>query len=280
MNPIFILAGVIISLNSIGATAADCGKHTEFGIPGKSDQLLCREGFAIGYSYSHKAPEWVAYKLSRNSVLTDVPRKNNLFSMDTEIPKEHRSSLSDFRGSGYDRGQMAPADLMNFSYEAMKESFLLSNTVPQKSGFNRYNFGHYGVWGALESYVRNWAVSRNEIYVISGPVYQSVVDVIGSGVEVPSHFYKIVYDPEYKASIAFLIPHIEDTAVRLPDYVTTIDCIEFVTGLDFLNGIKGDDEADIENGLAYDFDHWSMRDGKMTQATCYSERLAAVGKSE
>jgi endonuclease G, mitochondrial len=280
MNPIFILVGALILLNCMSAIAADCGQHTEFGIPGNSDQLLCREGFAVGYSYSHKAPEWVAYKLSRNSVLTDLPRKNNLFSVDTEIPKEHRSNLTDFRGSGYDRGHMAPVNLMSFSNDAMKESFLLSNIVPQKSGFNRYSFDRYGAWGALENYVRNWAVSRNEIYVISGPVYQSVIDVIGNGIEVPSHFYKIVFDPEYRASIAFLIPHIEDTAVRLPDYVTTIDCIESLTGLDFLKSINGDDEADIENGLAYDFDHWSMRDGKTIQATCYSEKLAAIGKSE
>lgn len=280
MNPKYILAGAIISLNSMGAIAADCGQHTEFGIPGKSDQMLCREGFAVGYSYSHKSPEWVAYKLSRNSVVTDVPRKNNLFSMDSEIPKEHRADLSDFRGSGYDRGHMAPANSMDFSYDAMKESFLLSNIVPQKPGFNRYGFGRYGAWGALEDYVRNWAVSRDGIYVISGPVYQSVIDVIGNGVQVPSHFYKIIFDPEYKASIAFLIPHIDDAAVRLPNYVTTIDCIESLTGLDFLNGIRGDDEADIENGVAYDFDHWSMRDGDTSQASCPSEMMAVAGKSE
>ena len=41
-----------------------CNGHLLIGVPGKSDQILCRLGYAIGYDYSRKSAEWVAYVLS------------------------------------------------------------------------------------------------------------------------------------------------------------------------------------------------------------------------
>lgn len=248
--------------------AFECHAHLDFGTPGSSDQELCRIGYAVGYNYEHQAPNWVAYKLTRESVTTDAVARKNMFAVDRDIPEEYRANHTDYKGSGYDRGHLAPAASMDFSYEAMKESFLLSNMVPQKAGFNRYGFGKYGAWGALEDYVRTWAIRRGEIYVVTGPVYEEVIDVIGDGIEVPSHFFKVIYDPEYKASIAFLIPHIEDTAPRLIDYITSIDCIESLTGLDLLSAVDDVDEDDIENGVAYDFQYWSMRDGFTDAGSC------------
>ena len=265
-----ILVGAVISVFSIGALASDCRKHTDLGTPAKSDQILCRQGFAVGYSYAHKAPEWVAYELTLQSVSTEIMRKKNAFSVDRDILEEHRTALAEYRDSGYDLGQMAPANSMDFSNKVLKESFLLSNVIPQKPSFNRGGSGPDGVWGALEDYVRRWAVTRNGIYVVSGPVYETVIDVVGNGIQVPSHFYKVIYDPEYMASIAFLVPHAKKPAARLPGYVTTIDCIESLTGLDFLGSLDDDDEADVENGTAYNFDYWSMRDGNTKPASCPS----------
>jgi len=276
----YLLVGFVISLYSNNLLAGDCGHHLDFGVPGKSDQLLCRQGYAIGYSFVHKSPAWVAYKLTRDSVSLNVVQRKNLFEIDNEIPDEYRAVHTDYRGSGYDRGHLAPASSMDFSYQAMKESFLFSNIIPQKPGFNRFGFGHYGAWGALEKYVRSWAIARDGIYVVTGPVYHTVIDVIGNDIEIPSHFFKVIYDPEYKSSIAFLVPHIEGAAVNLSGYITTIDCIEFLAGLDFLNIISDEDEDDIENGLAYDFDHWSMRDGNINTASCPASHLIVAEKPE
>lgn len=257
-----ILSALVLSVFAIPSSASACGDHLAFGVPGKSDQQLCRIGYASGYNYEHQAPDWVSYKLTRESVsLNAVARKNN-FAIDRDIPREYRANHADYKGSGYDRGHLAPSASMDFSYEAMKESFLLSNMVPQKAGFNRYGFGRLGAWGALEGHVRSWAVKRGEVFVITGPVYSTVIDVIGDGIEVPGHFFKIIFDPRLKASIAFLIPHEEDTSARLESYITSIDHIESLTGFDFLGEIADEDELDIEDGIANSFKYWSMRDGR------------------
>jgi len=106
-----------------------CNGHVAFGIPGPDDQLLCREGYAVGYDYDKKIPAWVAYRLTPDSVNKKFKRSNK-FKEDTEIPTQYRSTLSDYKGSGYDRGHMAASATVDSSYNAMMESFLLSNMTP------------------------------------------------------------------------------------------------------------------------------------------------------
>ncbi len=35
-----------------------CNGHVAYGIPGPEDQLLCREGYTVGYNYDRKIPTW------------------------------------------------------------------------------------------------------------------------------------------------------------------------------------------------------------------------------
>lgn len=42
--------------------------NLSFGIPGKADCIVDREGFALGYIEYHEQPAWVIYKLSRAEV--------------------------------------------------------------------------------------------------------------------------------------------------------------------------------------------------------------------
>lgn len=65
------------------------------------------------------------------------------FRADRSISTES-AALSDYRGSGYDRGHLAPAADMKWAPAAMSESFLMSNMSPQDPGFNR------GIWKKLE----------------------------------------------------------------------------------------------------------------------------------
>ena len=137
--------------------------------------------------------------------------------------------LADYRGSGYDRGHMAPAGDLKASQEAMDESFYLSNIAPQVGvGFNR------GIWRKLEEQVRVWTAERGELYVITGPVYYDFTPVIGqSRVVVPDAFFKIIYDPETFEVWAFLIPNEKIELDRLVHFQTTLGTIEMQTGIEF-----------------------------------------------
>lgn len=57
--------------------------------------------------------------------------QNHMYSLLQVIPTRFRSKLSDFHGSGYDRGHMAPAMNHKSSQKDMNDTFFLTNMSPQ-----------------------------------------------------------------------------------------------------------------------------------------------------
>jgi endonuclease G len=84
------------------------------------------------------------------------------------VPPRARAVDNDYRKSGYARGHQAPSEDFNIDSDLMLDTFFFSNVVPQVgNGFNS------GIWSTLEARVRDLAVERGEIYVITGPIYQA-----------------------------------------------------------------------------------------------------------
>ena len=214
------------TVSTVSTVSFRCNGHVVYGIPGPEDQLLCREGYTVGYNYDRKVPSWVAYRLTPVSVNKKFKRSNK-FKADTEIPAQYRSTLSDYKGSGYDRGHMAASATVDSSYNSLMESFLLSNMTPQLPGLNRQG------WRYLESYIREWTNERSKLYVVTGVMFKGEHGVIGHGVYVPTHFYKVVFDPDGQDAIAFLVPHRRLKKEELPVFIVCVDEIEQRTGLDY-----------------------------------------------
>ena len=118
------------------------------------------------------------------------------------------ASLPDYKGSGYDRGHLAPAGDMKWSTTAMSESFYMSNMSPQEPSFNR------GIWNRLESQVRRWAIDNGSVYIATGGVLTDGLKTLGSNsVSVPQYYFKVILDyqePDIKG-IGFIIPNIANT---------------------------------------------------------------------
>lgn len=231
-----------ISIPNKPAGAFKCNGHVAFGIPGPEDQLLCRESYTVGYDYDRKIPSWVAYRLTPDSVNKKFKRSNK-FKPDSEIPVKYRSMLSDFKGSGYDRGHMAASATVDSSYNAMSESFLLSNMTPQLPGLNRQG------WRYLESYIREWTNERGELYVATGVLFEGPHKIIGNGVYVPTHFYKVVFDSVSMDAIAFIVPHKAISKSELPGFIVSVDEVELRSGLDFNSLLDDAVEDDIEDDV-------------------------------
>lgn len=155
------------------------------------------------------------------------------------------AELSDYRGSGYDRGHLAPAADMKWSPTAMSESFYMSNMSPQRPRFNR------GMWKRLEEKVRTWATESEEIYVVTGPVLSDNLPTIGANqVAVPEYYYKVILDfkePELKG-IGFILAN-QSSTQPLATYAVTIDSVEVVTGIDFFPAIEDSLEERIESSV-------------------------------
>jgi endonuclease G len=163
---------------------------------------LCNPGYAVVYSGIARAPLWSAEHLSPGRIAQAKGQKRaNNFREDTRLPADYRARLSDFRGSGYDRGHMAPAgDMPNPAADST--SFLLSNIVAQDSQQNRNQ------WAAIESAVRALAAHR-EIFVLTGPLWLGAnIQRLHGRVMVPTHTYKVVYDPQTHAGAAYVVENL------------------------------------------------------------------------
>jgi len=115
----------------------------------------------------------------------------------------------------------------------MSESFLMSNISPMLPQFNR------NYWLKLEKQVREWAIDRDEVYVVVGPILSDNLPIIGNNVSIPKYFYKIVLDPEPLEYVAYLMEN-TNKSQDFNNCIVTIDSIETLTGIDFFP------ESDIE----------------------------------
>ena len=171
-----------------------------------STQALCFRAFAILHSGVTRTPLYVAEHLTRASVeaARALDTRDNRFHPDPELPEADRAELADYRGSGFDRGHMAPSGNMG-DPEDDYESFSLANIVPQDGPLNRNG------WADLENYVRDLTGKLGETYVMTGPAFEGQsLRRLNGRVLVPSHVWKAIYVPGQGAG-AWIVSN-DDTA--------------------------------------------------------------------
>lgn len=228
-------------------------KAFDFGWPAYTteDAVIERPYYTISYNESHEQANWAAYKLWADSLKQEKHERKDNFRKDPRV-RTGSAQLNDYRGSGYDRGHLAPAAAFSYDEFALSQSFYMSNMSPQTPAFNR------GIWKKLEAQVREWALTNEEIYVITGPVLSEGLASIGKNeVSVPDYYYKIILDiqlPEIKA-IAFLMKN-EGSTKALSSFIVPIDSIESLTQLDFFPTMPEDLEAYLESGQSSE--NWSF----------------------
>jgi len=208
------------------------------GDGGQNTTLVCHSRYVLSHNNAAKMPDWVIERLTADQANGPNRRPSQIFRPEPAVAPTARAVDADYKGSGFDRGHQAPSADFRSNPDWMVESFILSNVVPQVGmGFNR------GIWAELEKVVRNLALERGEVYVITGPVYpdrngrtliiepnanacgnqialmpQLPASICGpstmdggcsAGVTVPAALYKIVFDPGMRRVNAFILPNLD-----------------------------------------------------------------------
>ncbi|GAB5554509.1 MAG: DNA/RNA non-specific endonuclease [Saprospiraceae bacterium] len=235
-------------------TVADTADDRSFYLPSSTTGTIVHHPyFSLSYDEEHEQAEWVAYILTRERLNMPWFERADRFEEDLKVPSGS-ATWQDYRGSGYDRGHLAPAADMAFSKASMEQSFLMSNISPQSHDFNK------GIWKELEELTRSWAKKYKKLYVVTGPILtEDIKGSIGENeVSIPIGFYKVLLDisePENKG-IAFVLPN-EISYEPLYKYATSIDAVEELTGIDFFSNLM---TRDTEKELEADFniDLWEF----------------------
>ncbi len=217
------------------------------------EQIIAHDGYTVSHNPSWLIPNWVAYELTKKETEGTVKRSDK-FIPDPQV-KGRAATTEDYKGSGYDRGHMAPAADMKWSTYAMAQCFYLSNICPQNGNLNK------GDWKELEEKGRAWAIQYGNLYIVCGPIVEKEHPTIGRNkVAVPQRFFKVFLrekdaSGEYPSAIGFLF---ENKAGSRPlrSYAVSVDEVERCTGIDFFPTLPDEVEQRIE--AACDPSDWGL----------------------
>lgn len=177
----------VCSLRCFFFLAPLAAQPDRYGLPAcsaPSQHLAQRARFILCFSDETKTPLWSAYELTPDTLAKPpLPRPKN-FRPDPELASAQNT---DYRHSGFHRGHVVPAADMSNDASALRDTFLLSNAVPQNPFLNS------GKWAVLESHIRSLAASYDSLIVLTGPIFcESTTHIGPSQVAVPCELYKIV----------------------------------------------------------------------------------------
>lgn len=188
-------------------------------------QALCMDGFAVMYSGVSRTPLWSAEYLTRKRLqqAKEIDREDS-FHEESQLPQSMRAQLSDYSGSGYDRGHLAPnGDMANRSQQY--DSFSLANIAPQSPRNNRY------IWRNIETATRYLTQQYGEVYTVTGVAFtDKKAKQLAGRVLVPSHFFKAVYIPASNQAGVYYAPNDESERIE----IISIDELTAKIGIDVL----------------------------------------------
>ena len=238
-----ILAGLGLAALLFGAEgrAGGCPDHyvdgrlPEIRNPALSiaTRELCYGEFGVMHSGVTRTALWSAEHLRADKVAAagDQSRINS-FHAEPRLPRAQRAELSDYALSGFDRGHLAPNGNMP-DRRSQRESFSLANMVPQDAENNRH------VWSGIEHIVRKMAAREGALYVLTGPAFLGASLRKVGNVLVPSHLYKVVWNPRQKAGGAWFIENAPTTHYQ----TLSIAQLEKIIGIDLMPSLSAREKA-------------------------------------
>jgi len=193
----------------------------------KKVRIADKNSYGVFFNEKERKPFASYYTVNKEDVEGIVKRKN-IFYEDTTCSV---ATNEDFVKSGYDKGHLKPAAVSKGSVAEMKESFLLSNVVPQYPYFNRVT------WRGIEADVRALLKNQDSLIVYTGVIYRKRAKRLNKKVEVPYYFYKTILLGDSTATIAFLAKN-DSTSVKGLNYKTSVNKLEKLVRFDFYPGLS------------------------------------------
>jgi endonuclease G len=205
--------------------------------------------FTLSYNEGNELPSWAAYALTPEMARASGTIKEKY--AEDPLVSTGSSSAKDYRDAGFVMGQLVPTEDMLLDLKTAPETYLMSNIVPHKVGFNKF------LWKRLEQLVREWAKEGNTLYIAAGPVLaDGPFGSFGENkVAIPSRYYKVIMDINGERALGFIF-RVNTSSGTLTSYTLPVDEVEKVTGIDFFINVPDELEQKLESAM--DLKKWNF----------------------
>ncbi|KAK9978577.1 hypothetical protein ABG768_020322 [Culter alburnus] len=180
------------------------------GLPSDAD-IRIKKSYAMSFDNDTGNARWVYEILNRETLANNCVQE---------------------KFKGYDRGHLAAAANHRWCWEALNDTNLNCNIIPQHNSLNN------GPWKALEQKNRNFRDQTiQNVHVYSGPLYPEERNKLKEKA-VPNQFFKVIIvenkDGTVRKPECYVMPNVDVPTNRLGDYVKDIEDIEKDSGLTFI----------------------------------------------
>lgn len=248
----------------------NCSRTYPWGEPRIKDKsinerslYLCNTIFSLQFDPKLKIPLWSSEILTKDNFEAKQRAIDWKYEQNPLFPKKIQENNLDYKESIYSQGtlsspynQVVSNSTLEIEEEdavnkkAIRESLYYTNIAPMVNNSLRL-----GIWNQLELQVRKWAWEKNQIFVTTGVIFlngKSNGKLRDSGAFIPTHFYKIVTDPQNYGTVSYIIPNKEiyygqniqnknrndihfcnGGACSLEDFIVNMQEVERVTGIEF-----------------------------------------------
>lgn len=242
-----------------------------------------RSQYAISYNDDTHQANWVSWSYSLaddgSQARTDAWATEEL--LPSGYLKIGTATFGTSYGISWDRGHMTPSGDRTANYNDNAVTFRMSNIIPQADANNQ------GLWAQFETYCRGLASGGSEVLIISGPS-EFTGNRIGNSMSVPGSVWKIaVVVPNATSTtpasqrittgarvIAILTPNVSSGLGTWQSYVTSVEQIEEVTGMNFFTDIDPSTAIYLKNLV-----DTGTAPNNPTVITTFSPTLGAPGTS-
>jgi len=216
----------------------------------RPEQIIVHQAYVVSYNPDYKIANWVAYELTAAEAQSTKVKRATHFDPDPQVAANKTATDEDYKGSGYDRGHLAPAGDMKWSHQAMVESFYFSNICPQDPDLNS------GVWNELEKKCRQWAIDYGPLLIVTGPLTGKRPTRLGANrVAIPQGFFKVICirSGGKAEGIGFVFENRPYKGIPFMSRVVSIDSVEKLSGIDFFPSFPLEVQAVMERATEWPY---------------------------
>ncbi|MBI4902707.1 MAG: DNA/RNA non-specific endonuclease [Acidobacteria bacterium] len=196
-----------------------------------------RTAFVVCHDGERKVAAWTAHEL-RREMLAVASAARQHFRRDPALVSA--SSDADYRNSGFHRSHLVPAADVAWSAEGLRESYLLSNAVPQVAQLNLSG------WRRIENDIRKLTEQNDAVQVMTGTLFDcdNVRRIGAGGVAVPCATFKVVLAMRGGRRTAYAVI-LKNEAGGVRETVSVRE-VERRSGLDFFGTLSQAEQDEIE----------------------------------